>query len=83
MYSLFRNVNNENILDYLKEVGMFYKMTDDLMPFSDLKPLTAKYMYQVWQKEWDESVIVPNDINSVTTKTTTTKIIKMRSELVL
>ena len=30
------------------------KPTDDLMPFSDLKPLTAKYVYQVWQKQWDE-----------------------------
>ena len=26
------------------------KRTADLMPFSDLKPLTAKYVYQVWQK---------------------------------
>ena len=26
------------------------------MPFSDLKPLTAKYVYHVWQKEWDETV---------------------------
>ena len=26
------------------------KPTADLMPFSDLKPLTAKYVYQVWQK---------------------------------
>ena len=24
---------------------------DDLMPFSDLKPLTAKYIHQVWQKK--------------------------------
>ena len=28
------------------------KPTADLMLFSDLKPLTAKYVYQVWQKEW-------------------------------
>ena len=34
--------------------------TDDLMPFSDLKPLTAKYIHQVWQKEWVEVVIVSN-----------------------
>ena len=27
------------------------KPTVDLMPFSDLKPLTARYVYQVWQKE--------------------------------
>ena len=24
---------------------------NDLMPFSGLKPLTAKYIHQVWQKE--------------------------------
>ena len=34
------------------------KPTADLMPFSDLKPLTAKYVYQSWQKEWDETVLV-------------------------
>ena len=27
--------------------------TDDLIPFSDLKPLTAKYIHQVWQKDRD------------------------------
>ena len=27
------------------------KPTADLMPFSDLKPLTAKYVYQIWQNE--------------------------------
>ena len=30
---------------------------DDLTPFSDLNPLTAKYTRQVWQKEWDEAII--------------------------
>ena len=34
--------------------------TADLMPFSDLKPLTAKYVYQSRQKEWDETVLVYN-----------------------
>ena len=24
---------------------------DNLMPFSDLKPLTAKYIHHVWQKQ--------------------------------
>ena len=27
------------------------KPTADLMPFSDLEHLTAKYAYQIWQKE--------------------------------
>ena len=39
--------------------------TDDLMPFSDLKLLTAKYMYQVWQTEWNESVIVSNKLHEI------------------
>ena len=35
--------------------------TDDLMPFSDLKPLTAKDIHQFWQKEWDEVVLALSD----------------------
>ena len=34
--------------------------TDDLMSFSELKSLTAKYIHRIWQKEWDEAVIVSN-----------------------
>ena len=29
--------------------------TSGLVPFSDLKPLTSKYVCEVWQKEWDAS----------------------------
>ena len=36
---------------------------DDQMPFSDLKALTAKYIHQVWQKEWDEAIIVSNKLH--------------------
>ena len=41
---------------------------DDLMPFSDLKPLTAKYIHQVWQKEWDEVIIVSNKLHDILPK---------------
>ena len=34
--------------------------TAGLVPFSDLKPLTAKYVYEVWQKERDETGLVSN-----------------------
>ena len=44
------------------------KPTADLMPFSDLKPLTAKYDYQVWQKEWDETVFVSNKFHKILPK---------------
>ena len=33
---------------------------NDLMPFSDLKPLTAKCIHQVWQIECGETVTVFN-----------------------
>ena len=44
------------------------KPTADLMPFSDLKLLTAKYVYQIWQKEWDESVLVSNKFHKILPK---------------
>ena len=41
---------------------------DDLMPFSDLKPLTAKYIHQVWQNERDEAIIVSNKLHDILPK---------------
>ena len=38
------------------------------MPFSDLKPLTAKYVYQVWQKEWNETVLVSKKFHEILPK---------------
>ena len=39
--------------------------TDNLMPFSDLKPLTAKYRHQSCQKEWDEAVITSSKLHEI------------------
>ena len=44
------------------------KPTADLMPFSGLKPLTAKYVYLVWQKEWDETGLVSNKFHEILPK---------------
>ena len=44
------------------------KPTADLMPFSDLKPLTAKCVYPVWQKEWGETVLVSNKFHEILPK---------------
>ena len=38
------------------------------MPFSDPKRLTAKYVYQTWQKEWDETVLVSNKFHEILPK---------------
>ena len=40
----------------------------DLMTSSDVNPLTAKYMHQVGQKEWDEAIIVPNKLYDILPK---------------
>ena len=37
-------------------------------PSSPLKPLTAKYVYQVWQKEWDETGLVSNKFHEILPK---------------
>ena len=38
------------------------------MPFSDLKSLTAKYVCQIWQTEWDETVLVSNKFREILPK---------------
>ena len=44
------------------------KPTDDPMPFSDPTPSTAKYIHQVWQKEWDDAVVVLNELREILEK---------------
>ena len=44
------------------------KLIADRMPFLDLKPLTANYVYQMWQKEWDETVLVSNKFHEILPK---------------
>ena len=58
---------NEAVDRAAKEV-LDKKPTADLMSFSDLKPLTAKYVYQVWQKEWDETVLVSKKFHKILPK---------------
>ena len=48
-------IRGNEAVDRAAKEALDQEPTDDLMPFSDLKPLTAKYIHQVWQKEWDET----------------------------
>ena len=43
-------IRGNEVADRAAKKVLDNKPTADLMPFSDLKPLTAKYVYQVWQK---------------------------------
>ena len=56
------------LLIELRKKLLTINRTADLMPFSDLKPLTAKYVYQVWQKEWDETGLVSNKFHEILPK---------------
>ena len=51
-------IRGNEVADRDAKKALDNKPTADFMPFSDLKPLTAKYVYQVWQKEWDETGLV-------------------------
>ena len=51
-----------------KATGLEKEPTDSLIPFSDLKPLTAKCVHQVWQKEWDEAIVVSNQLHDMLPK---------------
>ena len=44
------------------------KPTSELMPFSDIKSLAAKYVYQVWQKDWDGTVLVSDKFHEILPK---------------
>ena len=44
------------------------KPTADLMPSSDLKPLTAKSVYQIWQRKCDETGLVSNKFHEILLK---------------
>ena len=56
------------LLIELRKKLLTKKLTADLMFFSDLKPLTAKYVYEIWQKEWDETVLVSNKFHEILPK---------------
>ena len=56
------------LLRELRKKALDKKPTTDLMPFSDLKPLTAKYVHQIWQKEWDETVLGSNKFHEILLK---------------
>ncbi|WP_419609434.1 RNase H family protein, partial [Thiolapillus sp.] len=61
-------IRGNEVADRAAKKALDNKPTADLMPFSDLKPLTAKYVYQVWQKEWDETGLISNKFHEILPK---------------
>ena len=61
-------IRGNEVADRAAKKALDNKPTADLMPFSDLKPLTAEYVYQVWQTEWDETGLVSNKFHEILPK---------------
>ena len=56
------------VADWAAKEALEKEPIDDLMPFSGLKLLSARYIHQVWQKEWDEVIIVSNKLHDILPK---------------
>ena len=52
-------IRGNEAVDRVAKEALDKEPTDDLMPFSDLNPLTAKYIHQVWQN--GQTVIILQD----------------------
>ena len=61
-------IRGNEVADRAAKKSLDNSPTTDFMPFSDLKPLTAEYVYQVWQKEWDETSSVFNWFHEILPK---------------
>ena len=61
-------IRGNEVADRAAKKALDNKPTTDFMPFSDLKPLTTKYVYQVWQNEWDETGLVSNKFHEILPK---------------
>ena len=61
-------IHGNEAADTAANEAVHKKPTDDLMPFSDLKPLTAKHTHQVWQTEGDEAALVSNKLQEILPK---------------
>ena len=48
-------IGDNEAADRAAKEALNTELTAGLVPFSHLKPLTSKYVCEVWQKEWDEA----------------------------
>ena len=61
-------IRGNEIADRAAEEALEKEPKEDLMPFSDLKPLAVKYIHSVWQKEWDKVIKVFNKLHDILAK---------------
>ena len=58
-------IRGKGAADTAAKEALEKETTDDLMPFSDLKPLTANSVHRVWQKEWNEAITVSTKLHDI------------------
>ena len=62
------DIRGNEAADRAAKEALDKKPTANFIPFSDLKPLTAKYVYQIWKKELDETVLISNNFHKILPK---------------
>ena len=62
------DIRGNEAADRAAKEALDKKPTANFMSFSDLKPLTAKYVYQIWKKELDEIVLISNNFHKILPK---------------
>ena len=68
IYKYHEEKEKKKVVDRTAKEALDKEPTDDLKSFSDLKPLPAKYIHQVWQKEWNEAVLESNKLHEILPK---------------
>ena len=62
-YSIFTGKKNEQ-----RNLFSHFSICRRETKTKDLEPLTAKYVHQAWQKEWDEAVVVSYKFDEILSK---------------
>ena len=59
------DIRGKEAADRAAKEALNTEPTAGFVLFSDLKPLTSKYVCEVWQREWDEAGLVSDTFHEI------------------